>query len=101
MALFDGEAPTLKNLPIQDLEVTVQECIAPTPNLVIVSDNDPCFEGGVVVPTDETAVRASNTGLVCFYCALRRIRHVRQAGLTTHRSRPSVFVVSPRRSLCQ
>lgn len=66
MAVYDGEAPELKNLPIQDLNVTVHQCIAPTTHQVIVSDNDPCFEGGVVVPTEEIAVSVSNMKLLHF-----------------------------------
>lgn len=53
MTVYDGEAPVLKNLPAQDLNVTVHECVAPSSNLVISADNDPAFEGGIVVPTDE------------------------------------------------
>lgn len=53
MAIYDGETPVLKNLPAQELDVTVHECVAPSANLVISADDDPCFEGGIVVPTDE------------------------------------------------
>lgn len=95
MAAHDGEAPALKNLPIQDLSVTVQECIAPTSHLVIVSDNDPCFEGGVVVPTDEIAVSVSNINLMHYWYTLRRLRNMQQSGFTTHRSPPSVFLTTP------
>lgn len=52
MTIYDGEAPVLKNLPAQDLNVTVHECVAPSVNFVVSADNDPFFEGGVVVPTD-------------------------------------------------
>lgn len=56
---YDGETPVLKNLPAQDLNLTVYECVAPAQDRVIVADNDPCFESGLVAPTDETpAVRA-------------------------------------------
>ena len=43
MTIYDGEAPVLKNLPAQDLDVTVHECVAPSANLVISADNDPSF----------------------------------------------------------
>ena len=59
VAVYDAEVPELKNVPIQDLNVTIHECIAPTAHLVIASDNDPCSGGGVVVPTDDIAVGAS------------------------------------------
>eukprot|EP00903_Cladosiphon_okamuranus_P020290 g18620.t1 len=44
------------NVPVQDLDVTVDECIARTADKVVAADNDPCFEGGIVVPTDEIEV---------------------------------------------
>lgn len=50
MAAYDYEPPELKNLPMQDLFETVHECIAPVAGKVIAADNDPCFEGGIVVP---------------------------------------------------
>ena len=53
VTIFDGETTVLKNLPAQDQDDTVHECVAPSANLVISADNDPCFEGGIVVPTDE------------------------------------------------
>ena len=53
MAVYDAETPLLKNLPAQDQNVTVHECVAPSANFVISADNDPCFEGGRVIPTDE------------------------------------------------
>ncbi|CAM9835504.1 unnamed protein product, partial [Ectocarpus fasciculatus] len=59
VAVYDAEVPELKNLPIQDLNVTAHECIAPTAHRVIAADNDPCFEGGMVAPT-ETFVGADN-----------------------------------------
>lgn len=60
VTIHDGDAPELKNVPAQDLNVTVHECIAPTTSKVIAADNDPCFEGGIVVPTDEIAVGVSS-----------------------------------------
>ena len=75
MANFDGEAPELKNVPIQDLNVTVSECIAPTTQLVIAADNDPCFEGGIVIPTDEVSVSISKMHLyTAFHVRLRSMR---------------------------
>ena len=66
MTIYDGEAPVLKNLPAQDLKVTVHECVAPSVNLVISADNDPSFEGGIVVPTDEVpAVSAMSRTQSC------------------------------------
>eukprot|EP00752_Nemacystus_decipiens_P006177 g5574.t1 len=50
---FDIEPPVLNNLPVQDLDTVVHECVAPTQHYVIASDNDPCFQGGLIVPTDE------------------------------------------------
>ena len=73
MTIYDGEAPVLKNLPAQDLDVTVHECVAPSANLVISADNDPSFEGGIVVPTDEVpAVSAVSRNQSC--CSGFRVR---------------------------
>ena len=88
VTIYDGEAPVLKNLPAQDLNVTVHECVAPSANLVISADNDPSFEGGIVVPTDEvlavSGVPRRSTRCSVFQARLSTIRHL--VGVKAHRS---------------
>ena len=102
MAAFDAEVPVLKNLPAQDLNVTVFECVAPTTQEVISADNDPCFEGGLVVAVDEVLpVRISNARLlteVYFWRSSISLHIERSEVSWPHHRSPPIAVSSPRAS---